>query len=214
MIKAVIFDLDGVLVSTDELHYKAWKILADELGITNFTKEDNLRQRGVSRMESLEILLEKSDKQFSNEEKETLADIKNEYYKKMINNIDSTAILSGAMESLRTLKKMNILCAIGSASKNAPAIIEKLGISEYIDALSCGYDTDLPKPNPMVFLIAAEKLGVDPEECIVVEDAKVGIQAAKNGKMQSIGVGPDYLNLEADEKFRDLSFVKWENSLK
>jgi len=210
MIKAVIFDLDGVLVSTDEMHYKAWQKLAGKLGINNFTKEDNLRQRGVSRMESLEVLLEKSNKKYTYRQKKRLAKKKNRFYKKMIRDIDETAILSGAIESLKKLKYMNILCAIGSASRNAPAIINKLGIEEYIDAVSCGYDTDIPKPNPRVFLIAAEKLGVNPEECIVVEDAKVGIEAARNGRMKSIGVGPDYLNLDADLKVPDLSYVDWE----
>jgi len=210
MIKAVIFDLDGVLVSTDEMHYRAWQKLAGKLGIKNFTKKDNLRQRGVSRMQSLEILLEKSDKIYSHRTKKRLAKKKNRFYKKMIRDIDDKAILSGAMDSLKKLKHMNILCAVGSASRNAPAIIEKLGMDKYIDALSCGYDTDLPKPNPRVFLIAAEKLGVNPEECIIVEDAKVGIEAAKNAKMKSIGVGPDYMNLDADLKVPDLSYVDWE----
>jgi len=214
MIKAVIFDLDGVLVSTDEMHYKAWQKLAGKLRISNFTKEDNLRQRGVSRMESLEVLLEKSNKNYTYRQKKRFAQKKNRFYKKMIRDIDDTAILSGAIESLKKLKYMNVLCAIGSASRNAPAIIEKLGMDEYIDALSCGYDTDLPKPNPRVFLIAAEKLGVNPEECIVVEDAKVGIEAAGNAKMKSIGVGPDYLNLDADLKVPDLSYVDWEKVIK
>lgn len=214
MYKAVIFDLDGVLVSTDELHYKAWKMLADDLNIEGFTKADNVRQRGVSRMESLEVVLEKSGKEYTIEEKQQLADRKNEYYKSMINDIGDEAILSGAIESLETLKQMNILCAIGSASKNAITIIEKTGISKYIDAISCGHDTSKAKPDPEVFLIAAQKLNMKPSECIVVEDAKAGIAAAKNGNMKSIGVGPDYLNLDADEKYPDLSYVDWKLSLK
>ena len=213
MIRAFLFDLDGVLVSTDELHYQAWKRLADELGIEGFTKEDNIRQRGVSRMESLEVVLEKSNKKYTEEEKQKFAAIKNDYYVKMIDKLDSSAVLNGAVSSLIELKNMNILCAIGSASKNAPAIIEKTGLSIYIDALSCGHDTSKAKPDPEVFLIAAGKLGLKPEECIVAEDAIAGIAAAKNGGMKSIGVGPHYKELGADEAYRDLSYVDWKKTL-
>ena len=126
--KGVIFDLDGVLVSTDELHYQAWKKLADELGITEFNREDNMRQRLVSRMASLEIVLEKGDKTYTQEEKMELADRKNGYYVEMLQKLDSGAVLPGAVETLKMLKEMGIMSAVGSASKNAPIILERTGL--------------------------------------------------------------------------------------
>lgn len=134
--KGVIFDLDGVLVSTDELHYQAWKKLADELGITEFNREDNMRQRGVSRMASLEIVLEKGDKTYTQEEKMELADRKNGYYVEMLQKLDSGAVLPGAVETLKMLKEMGIMSAVGSASKNAPIILERTGLAAYIDKIS------------------------------------------------------------------------------
>ena len=160
MIKGVIFDLDGVLVSTDEMHYKAWKRLAEEIGINNFTKEDNIRQRGVSRMESLEVLLSKGNKNYSAEEKEEMAERKNEYYKELLQTLDNTVLLEGALEAIKKLKELNIMTAIGSASKNTPAILEKTGLSPYIDKVACGLDITRSKPDPEVFQVAAEKLGL------------------------------------------------------
>ena len=188
MIKAVIFDLDGVLVSTDEMHFKAWSRLAEEIGITSFTKEDNLRQRGVSRMASLEIVLEKSDKKFSTEEKEKLAERKNTYYCEMLKSLTPNDVLDGALEFLKYLKANGIKTAVGSASKNAPIILERTGLREYLDAVSCGLDVTKSKPDPEVFLVAAKKLGIAPEDCLVVEDAHAGIMAAKNGNMYALAV--------------------------
>ena len=121
--QGVIFDLDGVLVSTDELHYQAWKKLADELGITDFNREDNVRQRGVSRMASLEVVLEKGDKEYSEEEKVEMAERKNDYYKEMLQSLDDSAVLPGAFDTLKMLRDRGILTAVGSASKNAPLIL-------------------------------------------------------------------------------------------
>ena len=131
--QGVIFDLDGVLVSTDELHYQAWKKLADELGITDFNREDNVRQRGVSRMASLEVVLEKGDKEYSEEEKVEMAERKNDYYKEMLQSLDDSAVLPGAFDTLKMLRDRGILTAVGSASKNAPLILEKTGLLPLID---------------------------------------------------------------------------------
>lgn len=212
--KAVIFDLDGVLVSTDELHYKAWKRLADELGISNFNREDNVRQRGVSRMASLEVVLEKGNKEYSEVEKIELADRKNDYYKEMLKDLDDSAVLPGAFETLKMLRKNGIKTAVGSASKNAPLILERTGILPYIDKISCGLDVTKSKPDPEVFLVAAEKLELPPEDCLVVEDAVAGIEAAKKGGMKSLGVGPFHQDLGADFHSRTLATVnEWRDIL-
>lgn len=212
--KGVIFDLDGVLVSTDELHYQAWKRLADELGIVNFTKEDNVRQRGVSRMESLEVVLEKGEKTYTEEEKIELADRKNNYYIELLQSLDESALLPGAKEVLCMLREKGILTAVGSASKNAPVILEKTGILPLIDKVSCGLDVTKSKPDPEVFLVAAQKLGLQPEECLVVEDSEAGIVAAKRGNMGSLGVGPFHGDLGADYDSETLKTVSnWEEIL-
>lgn len=214
MIKGIIFDLDGVLVSTDEMHYQAWKRLADELGITEFTKEDNRRQRGVSRMASLEVVLEKSDKVYSMEEKISLADRKNNYYLELLENMDDSAVLEGVKEVLQELRSRNLLLAVGSASKNAPAILEKTGLMPYLDKVSCGLDTTKSKPDPEVFLVAAKKLELTPEECLVVEDSLAGIEAAQAGNMHSLGVGPFYNAMGADFEAEGLCKVTdWEKIL-
>ena len=205
MLKAVIFDLDGVLVSTDEMHFKAWSRLAEEIGITTFTKEDNIRQRGVSRMASLEIVLEKSDKSYTDEEKAELADRKNSYYCEMLKTLTPDDVLGGALDFLKLLKANNIKTAVGSASKNAPVILEKTGLTEYLDAISCGLDVTKSKPDPEVFLKAAEKLGIEPEDCLVVEDAHAGVLAAKNGNMYALAVGAAYGDADADFSAKSLA---------
>lgn len=212
--QGVIFDLDGVLVSTDELHYQAWKKLADELGITDFNREDNVRQRGVSRMASLEVVLEKGDKEYSEEEKVEMAERKNDYYKEMLQSLDDSAVLPGAFDTLKMLRDRGILTAVGSASKNAPLILEKTGLLPLIDKISCGLDVTKSKPDPEVFLVAASKLELTPENCLVVEDAKSGIDAAKAGGMKSLGVGPFHEELGADFHSRTLATVdNWEEIL-
>lgn len=215
MIRGIIFDLDGVLVSTDEMHYQAWKRLAKELGITGFTREDNRRQRGVSRMASLEIVLEKSEQTYTEEEKAALAERKNNYYLELLADMDDSAVLTGVKDVLKELKDRGLLLAVGSASKNAPVILEKTGLLPYLDKVSCGLDTTKSKPDPEVFLIAAQKLGLPPEECLVVEDSAAGIEAAAAGNMKSLGVGPFYEALEADYAAADLKGVAdWESILR
>jgi len=198
MIRGVIFDLDGVLATTDELHYRSWKRLADDLGITSFNHEDNARQRGVSRIESLKVVLEKGDKQYSKEEMAELAKRKNEYYKTLLKNLDETAILPGALETLKMLRKKGILTAIGSVSENAPVILNKTGLIDFIDSICCGLDVTKSKPDPEVFIKAAEKLKLPNHLCVVVEDAAAGIQAAKAAEMKTLAVGKDHMLLGAD----------------
>ena len=198
MIQGIIFDLDGVLVSTDEMHYQAWKRLAQELGITGFSREDNQRQRGVSRMASLEVVLEKAERTYTDEEKTEFAERKNNYYLELLEDMDESAVLEDVKKVLKELKEKGLLLAVGSASKNAPVILEKTGLMPYLDKISCGLDTTKSKPDPEVFLVAAKKLGLSPKDCLVVEDSAAGIVAAAAGGMKSLGVGPLYQSLHAD----------------
>lgn len=208
MIKAVIFDLDGVLVTTDELHFKAWKQLADELGIENFTKADNARQRGVSRMASLEVVLEKTDRKFSDAEKAMLAEKKNDMYVKALSGLSRADVLPGVFEFIEYIRSKGIKAAVGSASKNTPLILEKTELADKFDAVSCGLDTSKSKPDPEVFLIAAKKLGTPPEECIVIEDSDAGIEAAKAGGMYVLAVGAAKANKNADYSAENLDEKK------
>ena len=187
MIKAVIFDLDGVIVSTDDCHYEAWKKMADEEGIY-FDKTINNRLRGVSRMESLEIVLEKAEKEYSDEEKFKLAERKNGFYKEFITKLTPNDILSGAMDTLKELKQNGIKVAIGSSSKNTPVILKQIGLSDYFDAVSDGNNITNSKPDPEVFLKAADMLGISYSECMIVEDADAGIEAGKRAGMKTVSV--------------------------
>ena len=185
--KAIIFDLDGVIVSTDECHYEAWKALADEEGIY-FDKTINNRLRGVSRKESLEIILERAQKEYSAEEKEHMAEHKNNYYKEFIKKLTPNDILPGAMNTLEELKANGIKVAIGSSSKNAPIILKQIGLDNYFDAVSDGNNIKNSKPDPEVFLKAADMLGISYKECMVVEDADAGIEAGKLAGMKTLSV--------------------------
>ena len=205
MIKAVIFDLDGVLVTTDELHYRAWKQLADEEDIKGFTRADNIRQRGVSRMASLEVLLEKAENEYSDAEKEILADRKNNIYVKSLESLDKSAVLDGVFEFIAYLKEKGIKTAVGSASKNTPMILEKTGLADKFEAVSCGLDTQKSKPDPEVFLIAADRLDIPYSECLVVEDSDAGIEAAKAGGMYALAVGAAKNNPDADFRAEGLA---------
>lgn len=195
MIKAVLFDLDGVIVSTDRCHYRAWKRMADEEGIC-FDEKINDRLRGVSRMASLEIVLERSPRAYTEEEKAALAARKNDYYKDLIRELTPADILPGAMENLNELKKNGILVAVGSSSKNTPLILRQIGLDAFFDAVSDGNNISRSKPDPEVFLKAAEMLGIDPAACLVVEDADAGIEAGRRGGMKTLSVkgavGADY----------------------
>lgn len=194
-IKAVIFDLDGVIVTTDECHYQAWKKIADEEGIA-FSREDNERLRGVSRMASLEIVLEKAAKTYTYEEKMQLAARKNAFYVELIGRLTSDAILPGVESNLKHLKENGVRIAIGSSSRNTPIILKQIGLSDAFDAVSDGNNITRSKPDPEVFVKAADMLGVPYEECLVVEDADAGIEAGKAAGMTTLALnqarGGDY----------------------
>ena len=187
-IKAVIFDLDGVIVSTDDCHYRGWKKMADEEGIY-FDRAINERLRGVSRMESLNIILERAEKEYSEEEKAALAARKNGYYVEFIQALTPDDILPGVMEALEELKNKKIKIAIGSSSKNTPIILKQIGLSDYFDAVSDGNNITKSKPDPEVFLKAADFLGMPYENCAIVEDADAGIAAGKAAGMFTFAVG-------------------------
>jgi beta-phosphoglucomutase len=203
-IKAVIFDLDGVIVSTDEYHYQAWKTIADKEGIY-FDREINEKLRGVSRMESLDIILQNSRRSYSDSEREALAYQKNEIYKQLLNRITPKDILPGAEPVLKALRVLNIKTAVGSSSKNAFFILQKIGLTDAFDAIVDGNEIKKSKPDPEVFLMAARKLCVSPSECIVVEDAYAGIDAAVTAGMVTIGVGYASKYEKAQYKFKDLT---------
>lgn len=199
MIKAVIFDLDGVIVSTDDCHYEAWKKMADEEGIY-FDKEINNRLRGVSRTESLEIILERAEKAYTEEEKVALATRKNGYYTEFIKKLTPADILPGAKETLDELKSNGIKVAIGSSSKNTPIILKQIGLDNYFDAVSDGNNISKSKPDPEVFLKAADMLGIPYSECAVVEDADAGIEAGNRAGMKTISVhGAKGADVEMDD---------------
>lgn len=184
----VIFDLDGVIVSTDNCHYLAWKKMADEEGIP-FDRTINERLRGVSRMESLAIILEKAEKTYTDAEKDALAARKNGYYVELIGSLTPEDMLPGAMDTLRTLREKGIKIAIGSSSRNTPIILRQIGLDTYFDAVADGNAISRSKPDPEVFLLAGSLLGLAPENCLVVEDADAGVEAALAGSMRVLGVG-------------------------
>lgn len=186
--KAIIFDLDGVLVFTDNFHYKAWKKIADKKDIY-FDEIINDRLRGVSRMESLDIILEKYDGTLSAEEKNALAEEKNDYYKESLKELTPSDVSDDVRKTLKELKEKGYLIAIGSSSKNAKYILEKVELINEFDAISDGNNIVNTKPDPEVFLMAAEYLGVPANECAVVEDAWAGIDAAKAANMIAFGIG-------------------------
>jgi len=187
--KGVIFDLDGVLCFTDKFHFMAWKTIADNLSIP-FDEKVNNRLRGIGRMESLDIILSYGKKQnLSEANKKELASIKNDIYRKLLENLKPEDASEGAFELLKELREKGIKTAIGSSSRNAKFILNQIGLTEYFDTIVDGYDIKNTKPDPEVFLIAAERLNLNAEDCIVLEDAPSGIQAANEGKFTSVSIG-------------------------
>ncbi|MDB4904319.1 MAG: yvdM [Mucilaginibacter sp.] len=188
IIKACIFDLDGVIVDTAVYHYKAWKRLANELGF-DFTEEDNEKLKGVSRTRSLELILQWGGVTKTEAEKEELAAQKNEWYVEMINHMTPAEILPGAKEFLLTCRAAGLKTALGSASKNSMTILEKINLTALFDAVIDGNKVSKPKPDPEVFLKGAEELNVEPVNCVIFEDAIAGVEAAINGGMKVVGIG-------------------------
>ena len=192
-IKACIFDLDGVIVDTAVYHYKAWKRLANELGF-DITEEQNENLKGVSRMRSLDLILQWGGVTKTDTEKEELATRKNTWYVEMINKMTPDEILPGAKEFLQSCIDAGLKTALGSASKNSMTILEKVGITHFFNEVIDGNKVSKPKPDPEVFLKGAEELGVLPANCVVFEDAIAGVEAAINGGMKVVGIGsPDVL---------------------
>ena len=188
LIEAVIFDLDGVICRTDQYHYQAWKTLADRLGIP-FDERVNAKLRGVSRMESLEIVLEKSGKNYSREEKERLSEEKNQIYQAFLRQMTPADLAPESSRVLHTLRGMGLRLAIGSSSRNTALILHRLGLDGFFDAVADGTQIKRSKPDPEVFLLAASLLGVCPARALVVEDAPAGIRAAKAGGFPAAGLG-------------------------
>ncbi|MDM9631418.1 beta-phosphoglucomutase [Robiginitalea aurantiaca] len=202
--KGFIFDLDGVIVDTAKYHYLAWKNLADHLGI-DFTSEDNEKFKGVSRKRCLELLLEMGNLEVSDEQFNAWLEEKNEDYLKYIGGMDASEILPEVPRVLNYLREKDVPMALGSASKNAVRILEKVGLTEYFETVVDGTQVVKAKPDPEVFLIAASRLGLSPEACVVVEDAQAGIAAANSAGMYSLGIGETEVLSEADTVFRDFT---------
>lgn len=202
--KGFIFDLDGVIVDTAKYHYLAWKKLANQLGF-DFTEEQNEMFKGVSRKRCLEILLEIGDIKATQEQFDTWMVEKNVDYLQYIDKMDASEILPDVKKVLEFLVANKQPIALGSASKNAQPILEKVGLLPYFDSIVDGNNVTKAKPDPEVFLIAAKQLGVTPENCVVFEDAVAGIEAANNANMISIGIGDENVLNEADYNFKDFT---------
>ncbi|MEN8187080.1 MAG: beta-phosphoglucomutase [Bacteroidota bacterium] len=210
--KVFIFDLDGVIVDTAKYHYLAWRNLANDLGF-DFTEEQNELLKGVSRVRSLEILLEIGNVELSEDKKQELLVSKNTEYLEYVNKMTSDEILPGIKDLLNYLEENNIKFALGSASKNAPLILKKVGLFDKFTAIVDGNDVSKAKPDPEVFNIAAKKLNAKPKDSIVIEDAAAGVQAANNAGMTSVGIGDKKTLSEADFILADtgkltIKFVK------
>lgn len=204
--KGFIFDLDGVIVDTAKYHYLAWKQIADSLNI-EFTHEHNELLKGVSRVRSLDIILDLGKIEASQVQKDQWLVQKNEEYLSYLVDMDQSEILPGVLDVLNFLKENNQGIALGSASKNARPILEKTGILSYFDAIVDGNDVSNAKPDPEVFLIAAQQLQVEPIHAFVFEDSVAGVQAANIGNMTSIGIGEQSVLHEAHHNFKDFTFI-------
>jgi beta-phosphoglucomutase len=214
MIRAVLFDLDGVLVSTDEYHYRSWKKLSKEEGFDFFDHEFNHKFRGVARMECVEIITKASGKHYTPEQKQELADRKNKYFADSLSTVTTEVLLPGALSTLQELKKRGIKVAVASNSRNAKTIIEQSKIKDFLDTIVDGYDIKNSKPDPEVFLLAAKNVGIPPSECLVVEDAVAGIESARRAGMKALGIGTKERLPNVDVVIPDLSAISVDDLLK
>ena len=207
--QGVIFDLDGVICSTDEYHYLAWKALANRLYIP-FDRQRNNLLRGVSRMDSLEIILEKSDRTYTDEEKARFAEEKNMLYRELLAQMSPADLTDEVRTTLVNMRENGLKLAIGSSSKNTPYILERIGLGDFFDAVADGNCITHSKPHPEVFLKAADMLGLAPSDCLVVEDAHAGVAAAVNGGFDCAAIGDAKGDLDARyhlESFEELNSV-------
>ncbi len=209
-IKGLIFDLDGIITDTAEYHYLGWKQLAEEEGM-EFDRDFNEKFRGVSRLECLDLLLEKNNREITFEKRKRMAERKNNYYNEYLKTIDRNNLLDGIFDILQRSKRAGYKMAIASASKNTKTVIEKLDIGDMFNAISDGYSVKKTKPAPDLFLHTAKKLNLKPEECVVFEDAKAGIDAALAANMTAVGIGPESRVGHADYRFdsvKDIDLTK------
>ncbi len=211
MIRAFLFDLDGVLTDTSEFHYRAWKRLADEEGIP-FDRADNEALRGVGRRESLEILLK--GRVISEEAAQAWMERKNRYYVELVEQMTRENLLPGALELLGELRAAGLRIAIASASKNAGQVLERLQLRPWVDAVVDGNTPARSKPAPDLFLAAAQALGMPPADCVVVEDAAAGVEAGKAAGMRTLGLGPRERVGQADLVLPDLAGARLDEILK
>ncbi len=202
-IQGVIFDLDGVLVDTAKFHYMAWKKIADVLKI-NFNIYDNEKLKGVSRKKSLDIILNLNHKVISEEEKARLLESKNNYYLALIKELDESDVLPGVINLINQIQAQGIRIALGSASKNAKIILTSTGILHYFDQLVDGNMVSKAKPDPEVFITAAKLLNLEPQHCVVFEDAEAGVEAALAAEMRVVGVGDEVILGKATRVTADL----------
>ncbi len=194
--RACIFDLDGVIVDTARYHFLTWKRLADQLHIP-FTEKDNERLKGVSRYESLDIILELGDMKLTQKQKDEYASLKNKWYIDYISRMTPAEILPGSLQFIDELKKAGIKVAIGSASKNTPLILKRIGMEKFFDAVADGNSVSKAKPDPEVFITASKMLKIEPKYCVVFEDAIAGVRAAINAGMMCVGIGSVKILTEA-----------------
>lgn len=204
MIRGVIFDLDGVIVDTAKYHYLAWQRMAQELGV-KFSEEENEQLKGVSRRGSIEKIMNWGGITLPEHEIEHWMKVKNEWYLEYVEAMNPSEILPGAAEIIAEAKALGLKISLGSASKNSQFILERVGLIQEFDALVDGNVVSASKPDPEVFLTGAKLLQLQPEECIVFEDAVAGVQAAKNGKMKVVGIGDEAVLHEADFNFQTMA---------
>ncbi|HEY6951800.1 MAG TPA: beta-phosphoglucomutase [Bacteroidota bacterium] len=207
MTRAVIFDLDGVLVSTDEYHYRSWVKIAGEEGFDFFDHKFNDKFRGVARMECVEILTKASGKHYSQDQKNGIAERKNRYFAESLSAVTPRELLPGALTMLHELRKRGIMTAVASNSRNAKTIIAQTKIGHLLDTIVDGFGIEKSKPDPEGFLLAAKNLAVAPADCVVVEDAVTGVEAAKRAGMKVLGIGTPERLPNADIVVTDLSSI-------